>query len=41
MANRSIFYGWKQVQKMAEETGLDFTDQIQLLETKYQQVFVS
>ncbi|QCE11872.1 acetyl-CoA carboxylase carboxyl transferase subunit alpha [Vigna unguiculata] len=29
------------VQKMAEETGLDFTDQIQLLETKYQQVFVS
>ncbi|WVZ09000.1 hypothetical protein V8G54_022346 [Vigna mungo] len=37
MANRNAFYGWKQVQKMADETGLDFTDQIQLLETKYQQ----
>lgn len=27
-----------QVRKMADETGLDFTDQINLLESKYQQV---
>ena len=41
MANRSAIYGWKQIQNMANETGLDFTDQIQLLETKHKQVWLS
>lgn len=41
MANRSAIYCWKQVQQMARETGLDFSDQIQLLDAKYEQVWPS
>lgn len=36
----SFFYISSQVRKMADETGLDFTDQINLLESKYQQVVI-